>query len=59
MADNGVPFNYPDVGATRTSFPAGYRQLRHRRFIGHGRDLFERSAAHIFDFGMQKGVGEV
>ncbi|GEM33493.1 hypothetical protein NN3_45000 [Nocardia neocaledoniensis NBRC 108232] len=57
MADNGVPFTYPDVGATRTSFPAGYQQLRHRRLIGHGRDLFERAAAHIFDFGMQKGVG--
>ncbi|MEV0333617.1 DUF1990 domain-containing protein [Nocardia sp. NPDC050717] len=57
MADNAVPFTYPDVGATRTSFPAGYQQLRHRRLIGHGRDLFEQAAAHIFDFGMQKGVG--
>ncbi|MGW4632776.1 DUF1990 family protein [Nocardia sp. NPDC004415] len=48
---------YPDVGATRTTLPAGYHRFRHRRPIGHGRTLFERAAAHILDFGMQKGVG--
>jgi uncharacterized protein (UPF0548 family) len=52
-----VPFTYPDVGATRTSLPAGYHRFRHRRPIGHGRDLFDRAATHILDFGMQKGVG--
>ncbi|MFB7875387.1 DUF1990 family protein [Nocardia sp. NPDC056064] len=48
---------YPDVGATRTTLPAGYHRFSHRRPIGHGRALFERAAAHILDFGMQKGVG--
>ncbi|MFC4126568.1 DUF1990 family protein [Nocardia rhizosphaerae] len=57
MAEKRTAFTYPDVGATRTTFPAGYQRLRHRRGIGHGRDLFEQAAEHIFAFGMQKGVG--
>ncbi|MFI8973254.1 DUF1990 family protein [Nocardia asteroides] len=57
MSEKPAPFTYPDVGATRAGFPAGYQRLRHTRSLGHGRALFEQAAAHIFAFGMQKGVG--
>ncbi|MFD3744912.1 DUF1990 family protein [Nocardia sp. NPDC058633] len=57
MPEETVPFTYPDVGATRTTSPDGYHRFRHRRPIGYGRDLFERGADHILDYGMQKGVG--
>ncbi|MFE3541345.1 DUF1990 family protein [Nocardia sp. NPDC059177] len=57
MPEKSAPLTYPDVGATRATLPAGYHRFRHHRPIGHGRDLFERAATHILDFGMQKGVG--
>ncbi|WP_188827838.1 DUF1990 family protein [Nocardia camponoti] len=58
MPDADAPFTYPDVGATRaTPFPQGYHQFRERKLIGHGRDLFDRAAAHILSFGIHKGVG--
>ncbi|MDO3646050.1 DUF1990 family protein [Nocardia mangyaensis] len=56
MPERSAPFTYPEVGATRTTMPAGYHRFRRRRRIGHGRDLFDRAAAHIREFGMQKGV---
>ncbi len=51
-----APFTYPEIGATRATMPDGYHRFRHRRPIGHGRDLFDRAATHILDFGIQKGV---
>lgn len=57
MSEKAAPFTYPEVGATRTTMPDGYHRFRQRRPIGHGRDLFDRAAIHILDFGMQKGVG--
>lgn len=57
MTASPSPFTYPDVGATRTTPPAGFHAFAHRRRIGHGRALFERGAEHILGFGMQKGVG--
>lgn len=57
VPEKSAPFTYPDVGATRTEMPDGYHRFRNRRPIGHGRDLFERAATHILDFGIQKDVG--
>lgn len=57
MSEQSAPFTYPEVGATRAAMPTGYHWFRHRRRIGRGRDLFDRAAAHILEFGMQKGVG--
>ncbi|WP_410869878.1 DUF1990 family protein [Nocardia sp. A7] len=57
MPTESAPFTYAEVGATRTTAPDGYHQFRNRRRIGHGRELFDRAAAHILDYGIQKGVG--
>ncbi|MFD3506871.1 DUF1990 family protein [Nocardia sp. NPDC058666] len=56
MPENSAPFTYPEVGATRTTMPDGYHRFSLRRPIGHGRELFDRTATHILDFGIQKGV---
>lgn len=57
MTEPRPPFTYPDVGATRTTPPAGWRAFRYRRRIGDGRVLFERAAEHIAAFGIQTGAG--
>lgn len=57
MPEVSAPFTYPDVGATRATFPSGYDRFELRRPIGHGRELFDRAATHILAFGVQKGAG--
>lgn len=57
MSEESAPFTYPEVGATRATFPPGYHRFAHRRPLGHGRDLFDRAATHILGFGIQKGSG--
>ncbi|WP_225729817.1 MULTISPECIES: DUF1990 family protein [unclassified Nocardia] len=50
-------FTYPEVGATAGPPPAGYHHFRLRRRIGHGRAVFERAAAEVLAYRMQKGTG--
>jgi uncharacterized protein (UPF0548 family) len=38
-----APFSYPDVGATRTTLPPGYRHGRHVVQLGHGEATFARA----------------
>lgn len=57
MAASSAPFTYSETGATRAQMPTGYHVFRLRRAIGHGRDLFDRSAEHILAFGIQRDVG--
>ncbi|MEU3015342.1 DUF1990 family protein [Nocardia asteroides] len=57
MPEESPPLTYPEVGATRSSFPLGYHHFRYRRPIGHGRALLDRAEAHILTFGIQKGSG--
>lgn len=50
-------FTYAEVGATRPGeeFPPGYHHFRLRRRIGSGTALFEKAAAEILSYRMQKG----
>ncbi|UGT56848.1 DUF1990 family protein [Nocardia asteroides] len=56
MATSPAPFTYSETGATRAQMPTGYHVFRLRRAIGHGRDLFDRSAEHVLAFGIQQDV---
>ncbi|RBY79540.1 DUF1990 domain-containing protein [Geodermatophilus sp. TF02-6] len=54
----GVPFTYPEVGATRDAvLPAGYDRVERSVVVGSGREAFERAAAAVFDWRAQRGVG--
>ncbi|HEX5726221.1 MAG TPA: DUF1990 domain-containing protein [Longimicrobiaceae bacterium] len=44
-AARGLPFSYPEVGATRSLTPAGYPTNHHRLRLGTGRSRF-RAAVH-------------
>ncbi|RJO74870.1 DUF1990 domain-containing protein [Nocardia panacis] len=50
-------FTYPEVGATAGSLPPGYHHFSVHRRIGAGRALFDRAAADILAYRMQKGTG--
>ncbi len=53
-----VPFTYPEVGATREpALPAGYDTVERSVVVGSGTAAFERAAAAVFDWRMQRGVG--
>jgi uncharacterized protein (UPF0548 family) len=53
-----VPFTYPEVGATRDPvLPAGYDTVERSVVVGSGTAAFERAAAAVFDWRMQRGVG--
>jgi uncharacterized protein (UPF0548 family) len=53
-----APFTYPDVGATRSGpLPPGYAQGERTATVGTGRAAFERTAAAIFDWRLQRGIG--
>jgi uncharacterized protein (UPF0548 family) len=53
-----VPFTYPEVGATRDAeLPAGYDTVERSIVIGSGTAAFERAAAAVFDWRMQRSVG--
>ena len=53
----GLPFTYPEVGATAGPPPAGYRYLNASAVIGHGRTRFEEAAAEVMRWGMLRGAG--
>lgn len=54
----GAPFSYPEVGATRDAvLPAGYDTLDRSVVVGSGTAAFQRAAAAVFDWRMQRGVG--
>jgi uncharacterized protein (UPF0548 family) len=60
-AQQDVPFSYPEVGATRTSLPQGYRVDHNRVQLGFGKECFERAVAAIrswrqFDLGWVEAV---
>jgi len=53
----GLALTYPEVGATASVLPAGYRQVRLARRIGAGRDRFEQAAESVMRYGMLRGAG--
>lgn len=53
----GLPFTYPDVGATAGTPPQGYHHLQSSRVIGQGRPRFDDAAAKIMRWGMLRGAG--
>jgi uncharacterized protein (UPF0548 family) len=53
-----VPLTYPEVGATRDAeLPAGYDTVERSVVVGSGTAAFERAAAAVFDWRMQRSVG--
>jgi uncharacterized protein (UPF0548 family) len=48
---------YDEVGATAGEMPAGYRHVRGRRVIGHGRRDFERAADALLAGDAQRQAG--
>jgi uncharacterized protein (UPF0548 family) len=53
-----VPFTYPEVGATREPvLPSGYDTVERSVVVGSGTAAFERAAAAVFDWRMQRSVG--
>lgn len=55
---DGVPLTYPEVGATRDAvLPAGYDHVERSVVVGTGTEDFERAAAAVFDWRMQRGIG--
>jgi uncharacterized protein (UPF0548 family) len=54
---SGLAFTYPEVGATASTLPSGYRHVRRERRIGSGRDRFDQAAAAVMRYGMLRGAG--
>jgi uncharacterized protein (UPF0548 family) len=53
-----APFTYPEVGATRSGpLPPGYAHGERTATVGTGRAAFDRVAAAIFDWRLQRGIG--
>ena len=53
-----VPFTYPEVGATREPvLPAGYDHVERSVLVGSGTAAFERAAAAVFGWRMQRSIG--
>lgn len=51
-------FTYGEVGATASEpLPPGYRHVRHRAVLGHGRDRFRTAAELLMTWGMHRGAG--
>lgn len=51
-------YTYPDTGLTQWGrWPAGFRPLRHRIEVGHGRDSFNRLAGAILGWDLHRGAG--
>lgn len=53
----GLALTYPEVGATATDMPAGYRHVRASRRIGSGRARFDQAAEAVLRYGMLRGAG--
>lgn len=53
-----LPLSYAEVGATAgAELPAGYGHFHFEKRIGTGRPRFERAAAAVLRWGMQRGAG--
>ncbi|MCV7408736.1 hypothetical protein AWC05_07945 [Mycobacterium florentinum] len=53
-----LPLSYAEVGATAgAELPAGYGHFDFEKRIGTGRPRFERAAAAVLRWGMQRGAG--
>ncbi|MFE4972520.1 DUF1990 family protein [Kitasatospora sp. NPDC056651] len=51
-------YSYPEQGASRTGeLPAGYRHLRHRALIGHGRATLKVTGAALLGRRMHRLAG--
>lgn len=50
-------FTYPEVGATATRPPDGYRMLRRHTAIGSGEAAFERAGRALMTWSMHSGAG--
>ena len=59
VGDRGQRFSYPEVGATAGDgpLPAGYRQLRYRTRVGHGREAFTAAGESVLTWRMHRAVG--
>src|ERR1700730_17238071 len=60
-AQQGLPFSYSEVGATRDQLPAGYTVDHNRTQLGHGAHVYARAVAAMrdwkqFDLGWTKIV---
>ncbi|BBY08282.1 DUF1990 domain-containing protein [Mycobacterium noviomagense] len=53
----GLPFTYPEVGATAGPIPPGYDHLGFVSHIGAGQQRFEQAADAVMHWGMQRGAG--
>jgi uncharacterized protein (UPF0548 family) len=54
----GVPFSYPEVGATMSAqLPAGYVHTERRAVIGSGQQACDRAVAGLFSWRAQRGAG--
>ncbi|GAB3655268.1 DUF1990 family protein [Nocardioides korecus] len=52
-----VAFNYPDVGATRGTPPAGYHHLSERVRLGAGPQVFDDAATGLLGWEMHRRAG--
>lgn len=53
-----APLTYAEVGATGDAvLPAGYHSAELRTVVGSGRAAFERTAAAVFGWRAQRGIG--
>ena len=52
-----MSLTYPEVGATAGPLPPGYQHLQASRVVGTGRELFDRCAATVLTWGVQRGAG--
>lgn len=51
-------FSYAEVGRTSDGdLPGGYRHIRRRAVIGHGRACFDAAGDRLMRWGMQRGAG--
>ncbi|WP_349693249.1 DUF1990 domain-containing protein [Actinopolymorpha sp. B11F2] len=48
---------YPEVGATASELPAGYRHVVRRAELGHGDDVFERCGQAVLSWQLHRGAG--
>ncbi|MBJ7337449.1 DUF1990 domain-containing protein [Mycolicibacterium sp.] len=53
----GLPFTYPEIGATAGPPPDGYHHLHASAVIGRGRARFEEAATEVMRWGMLRGAG--
>jgi uncharacterized protein (UPF0548 family) len=54
---SGLPFTYPEVGATAGPAPPGYHHLGFVSQVGAGQQRFEEAADAVMHWGMQRGAG--